>query len=111
MPSITKVTPAPESANTPPPGPSKQEIAQTRERMIQLDAKADAAKVGIQQIRNQQQAQGLDMRGDILAAMNRMTSYLNEADRALSQNDLQAANDNMDRADKELSTLETFLGR
>jgi serine/threonine-protein kinase len=111
MPSITKVTPAPESANTPPPGPSKQEIAQTRERMIQLDAKADAAKVGIQQIRNQQQAQVLDMRGDILAAMNRMTSYLNEADRALSQNDLQAANDNMDRADKELSTLETFLGR
>jgi serine/threonine protein kinase len=111
MPSITKVTPAPESANTPPPGPSKQEIAQTRERMIQLDAKADAAKAGIQQIRNQQQAQGLDMRGDILAAMNRMTSYLNEADRAFSQNDLQAANDNMDRADKELSTLETFLGR
>jgi serine/threonine protein kinase len=111
MTSITKVTPAPESANTPPPGPSKQEIAQTRERMIQLDAKADAAKAGIQQIRNQQQAQGLDMRGDILAAMNRMTSYLNEADRAFSQNDLQAANDNMDRADKELSTLETFLGR
>jgi len=111
LPNTSKVTPAAESANTPPPGPSKQEIAQARERMIQLDAKADAAKAGIQQIRSQQQAQGLDMRGDILGAMNRMTSYLNEADHALSQNDLQAANDNMDRADKELSTLETFLGR
>lgn len=79
--------------------------------MIELGSKADAAKAGIQQIRSQQQAQGLDMRGDILASMNRMNAYLNEADRALSQNDLQAANDNMDRAEKEISTLESFLGR
>ncbi len=86
-------------------------MSQARERMIELDSKADAAKAGIQQIRSQQQAQGLDMRGDILASMNRMNAYLNEADRALSQNDLQAANDNMDRAEKEISTLETFLGR
>ncbi|MGC2544811.1 MAG: protein kinase, partial [Silvibacterium sp.] len=98
-------------ANQPPAGPSKQEISQARERMIELGSKADAAKAGIQQIRSQQQAQGLDMRGDILASMNRMNAYLNEADRALSQNDLQAANDNMDRAEKEISTLESFLGR
>jgi eukaryotic-like serine/threonine-protein kinase len=79
--------------------------------MIELGSKADAAKAGVQQIRSQQQAQGLDIRGDILASMNRMNAYLNEAERALSQNDLQAANDNMDRAEKELATLDTFLGR
>jgi serine/threonine-protein kinase len=111
LPGVSKAAPAADAANAPPPGPSKQEIAQAHERMIQLGAKADAAKAGIQQVRSQQQAQGLDMRGDILAAMNRMTAYLNEADHALSQNDLQAASDNMDRAEKELSTLETFLGR
>ena len=79
--------------------------------MIQLGAQADAARDGIQQVRNQQQAQGLDLRGDILASMNRMNAYLNEANAALSQNDLQTANDNMDRAEKELATLNTFLGR
>jgi len=95
----------------PPPGPSPQEIAQARERMIQLDSQAQAARDGIQQIRSQQQAQGLDLRGDILASMNRMNAYLNEANSALGQQDIQAANDNMDRAEKELATLNTFLGR
>jgi serine/threonine-protein kinase len=107
-------TPQPPSAKTtaqPPPGPSYQEIAQARERMIQLGGQADAARDGLQQIRNQQQAQGLDLRGDILASMNRMNAYLSEANNALNQNDLQAANDNMDRAEKEIGTLNTFLGR
>ena len=79
--------------------------------MIQLGAQADAAREGIQQIRNQQQAQGLDLRGDMLASMKRMNAYLNEANNALKQNDLQAANDNMDRAEKEIATLNAFLGR
>lgn len=78
--------------------------------MIHLGAQADAARDGVQQIRSQQQAQGLDLRGDILASMNRMNAYLNEASSALGHNDVQAANDNMDRAEKELSTLNTFLG-
>ncbi len=107
-------TPLPPSAKTtaqPPPGPSYQEIAQARERMIQLGAQADAARDGIQQIRTQQQAQGLDLRGDMLASMNRMNAYLSEANNALNQHDLQAASDNMDRAEKEIATLNTFLGR
>ena len=107
QPTTAQATTAPQ----PPPGPSPQEIAQARERMIQLDSQAAAARDGIQQIRSQQQAQGLDLRGDILTSMNRMNAYLNEANSALSQNDLQTANDNMDRAEKELATLNTFLGR
>jgi serine/threonine protein kinase len=94
-----------------PPGPTKQEISQARERMIQLDADAESVRAGIQQIRGQQQAQGLDIRGDVLASLNRMNSYLNEANGALNQNDVQAAQDEMDRAEKEISNLKTFLGR
>lgn len=104
-------TDAATQAPAPPPGPSPKEIAQARERMIQLGAQADAARQGIQQIRSQQQAQGLDLRGDILASMSRMNAYLNDANRALEQNDLQTANDNMGRAEHELTTLNTFLGR
>jgi len=47
----------------------------------------------------------------VLASLNRMNSYMNEADRALSQNDVQGAQDEMDRAEKEISNLKTFLGR
>ena len=90
---------------------SSREINMARHRMIDLSARADAAKAGVQQIRNQQAAQGLDIRGDILASMGRMNSYLDEADRALNQDDLQAADQYMDRAEKEISTLQTFLGR
>lgn len=82
-----------------------------RNRMIQLDARADAARAGVQQIRSQQQAQGFDMRGDVVASLNRMNSYLTEANNALSQNDLQAANDYMDHAETEVANLEKFLGR
>lgn len=103
-------TAAPATPPEAPAGPSPAEVAQARNRMIHLGAQADAARDGVQQIRSQQQAQGLDLRGDILASMNRMNAYLNEASSALGHNDVQAANDNMDRAEKELSTLNTFLG-
>jgi serine/threonine-protein kinase len=79
--------------------------------MMNLDARAEAARSGVQQIRSQQQSQGLDIRGDILAAMNRMDNSLREANRALSENDLHAADEYLDRADKEASKLESFLGR
>jgi serine/threonine-protein kinase len=79
--------------------------------MMNLDARASAASTGVEQIRSQQQAQGFDIRGDVLASMNRLNNFMKEADRALSQHDLQTANEYMDRADKEISTLESFLGR
>ena len=103
----------PTAASTPaaPAGPSPQEIRQAHDRMMKLDARASSATTGVQQIRSQQQAQGLDIRGDILASMNRLDNFMKEADRALSQNDLQAANEYMERADREISTLESFLGR
>ena len=79
--------------------------------MIQLDSKAEAARSSIEQLRSQQQAQGLGLRGDIAGSLNRMNAYISEANRSLNEGDLENANANMDRAEKELSTLETFLGR
>jgi eukaryotic-like serine/threonine-protein kinase len=105
------VKPAPVAPDAPPPGPSKQEIAQARERMIQLDSKAEAARSSIEQLRSQQQAQGLGLRGDVASSLNRMNAYINEANRSLNEGDIESANANMDRAEKELSTLEKFLGR
>jgi len=92
-----------------PAGPSAQEVRDAHDRYANLEARADAARSGVQQLRSQQQAQGFDIRGDVLGSLNRMNSSMGEANRALGQNDLQAANDYMDRADKEVSTLEKFL--
>lgn len=79
--------------------------------MANLDARADAVKSGVQSLRSQQQAQGYDLRGDILAAMTRLDNDLSESRMALSQSDLSTAGEYMDRADRELTTLEKFLGR
>ena len=78
---------------------------------MNLDARAQSAQAGVQQIRSQQQSQGLDIRGDILSAMNRMQNDMNEANSALARNDLADANDYMDRAHREIGILEKFLGR
>jgi flagellin-specific chaperone FliS len=40
-----------------------------------------------------------------------MNSFLTEANNALSQNDVQAANEYMDHAEAEVANLEKFLGR
>lgn len=80
-------------------------------RFSNLEARADAALAGVDQIRSQQQAQGLDIRGDILAAMNRLHHQLDMTRQALAQKDLETANDFMNRADADTERLEKFLGR
>jgi hypothetical protein len=78
---------------------------------MNIEARADAARSGIQSIRSQQQAQGLDIRGDILTALNRMNFNLRAAHSSIAMNDLTAAAQYMDRADQAASHLEKFLGR
>jgi eukaryotic-like serine/threonine-protein kinase len=102
-------TPAGAPASTP-VGPTPQDIRQARDRFMNLDARAGSADSGVQQIRSQQQAQGLDLRGDILAAMTRMRNDMTQANNAIARKDLEAANDYMERADHEIATLEKFLG-
>ena len=94
-----------------PAGPSAQEVRQAHDRFSNLDARAQAASAGVEQLRSQQQAQGLDIRGDILASMNRMSNDMRDADQAMSQKDLTTASDYMDRAEREVVLLEKFLGR
>jgi len=101
----------PSSAPQVPAGPSPQELRKAHDRFSDLDARAQTASSGVQQIRSQQQAMGLDIRGDVLAAMTRMNNDMRDADHALGQNDLATANSYMDRAGQEIDKLEKFLGR
>jgi len=103
--------PAVPAAPSIPAGPSRQEIRETRDKLMNLEARADAAREGVQSMRRQQQAQGLDIRGDVLATLSRLNNDLREAHTALQANDLQSAGEYTEHADHETSSLEKFLGR
>ena len=92
-------------------GPSQHDVRDAHDRYSNLEARADAALAGVEQIRTEQRNQGVDIRGDILASMNRLHHQLDEARQALAQRDLDTANDYMNRADAETAKLEKFLGR
>ena len=78
---------------------------------MNLEARADAAREGVQSLRRQQQAQGFDMRGDILATLSRLNNDLRQAHTSLEANDLQSASEYTEHADHETASLEKFLGR
>jgi hypothetical protein len=99
------------SAPPTPAGPPPEAMRHARDRFMDLDARADTVRSGIEQLRRQQQAQGYDMRGDMVGALNRMNNSLREADHALNDGNLDVARDYMDRANAELQRLESFLGR
>jgi serine/threonine protein kinase len=92
-----------------PAGPSPQEIEQARDRKIQLDSRAEAVSATLDNLRRQQEADGYGLRQDIAAASSRMRAYLQAASGDLNNGDLAAAQHDMDRADKEISTLEAFF--
>ena len=100
-------------ANAPPApaGPSPEQIREVKDKLMNLSARADAARGGVQALRTQQQAQGLDLRTDIVASMNRMDSNLAEARQSLNARDLSTANEYIGQAEKEVAKLEAFLGR
>jgi len=103
-------TSAPPAASVP-AGPSPEEARHARDRLMDLDARADTVRSGIDQLRRQNQAQGYDLRGDMVGALNRMNNALREADRAINEGNLEAAHEYMEHANADLQRLEGFLGR
>ncbi len=79
--------------------------------MVHLSARAAAAKDSVENLRRQQQSQGLNLRADISATLSRMEQYMNKADSSLANHDAEAARKNMDSAEREIEKLEQFLGR
>jgi hypothetical protein len=95
----------------PPAGPSAAELNNAGEDLMKIRARMDAVNQSLSNLKQQQAAQGLGLRGDIVASESRMYSYFQMAERSLQDRNLEAAQKNMDRAEQELSKLEHFLGR
>jgi len=62
-------------------------------------------------LKRQQAAQGYGLRGDIVAAEQRMQINMARAEAALQKQDAAKAKEYMDLAEMEVETIERFLGR
>jgi len=100
-------TPAPAE----PPGPSPEEIRKMEDMGDQLNVRAAAASKSVETLRQQQQAEGYNLRGDIAAAADRMQMYIAKGDAALKAKDLANAQKYYDLAEAEITKVEKFLGR
>ncbi len=101
-------------ATTAPPlpaGPSPEEIAKMADEADQLSVRASTASQSLDSLRQQQQADGYNLRGDIAASQQRMEMYLTKGNNALNAKDLVNAKKYFDLAETEISKVEKFLGR
>ncbi len=92
-------------------GPTAEEVQQAHEQKIQLDSRASSVSASIESLKRQQEAEGLGLRQDMAGAYARMNSYLRLANDNLNNGNIAAASSYMDKADKEISTLESFFGK
>jgi serine/threonine protein kinase len=106
-----KLEAKPKAAAPPVPlGPSPEEIAKMEDEADRLSVRASTASRSVETLRQQQQADGYNLRADISSAQDRMQMYLAKGDAALKAKDLVKAQKYFDQADAELTKLEKFLG-
>ena len=96
---------------TSPTAASEEQLNNTSETLVKLHARMDVANQSLATLKQQMAAQGLTVRGDIVAAESRAYSYFQMADRAFQGRDLESAQKNIDRTEQELTKIEHFLSR
>ena len=87
------------------------ELDKLQDELDQLSSRARAVKDSVENLRRQQNAQGLNLRGDIAAAEDRMGSDIDKAQAALQNQNAKDARRYMEKAEAEVETLEKFMGR
>jgi serine/threonine-protein kinase len=93
-----------------PAGPSPEEIAKMEDEADHLNIRAATASRSVDTLRQQQQAEGYNLRADIASAAERMQLYLAKGDAALKARDMANAQKYFNLADAEISKVEKFLG-
>jgi len=100
------------SAPTPQVQPTDPaELDKLQDELDQLSSRARAVKDSVENLRRQQNAQGLNLRGDMAAAEDRMGAGIDKAQAALQNQNAKDARRSMEKAEAEVEILERFLGR
>ena len=94
-----------------PSGPSRAELQQVRESLALVGVRASGIRTSLQSLQRSQAASGLNLRGDMQAAANLMTTYLDGAEAALNASDVAQARSFLDKAEPQVQKLEKFLNR
>ena len=76
----------------------------------QLDGRAASVESGLESLEQQMHADGLGLRGDMVAARSNLRNDLAKAKQAMNAGDTDRARHFLDLAHREVEKLETFLG-
>lgn len=76
-----------------------------------LSSRADMVNASLTSLRDSQQSQGLNLRGDIVSSQARMQRFLARAESALKAQNTPDTKRYLDLAETEINNLEKFLGR
>jgi serine/threonine-protein kinase len=76
-----------------------------------LASRAGAVSGSLQNLQAEQKRSGFGLRGDITASWKRMEHYMDQVEAAISAKDPDTAREHMESAEREITTLEKFLGR
>jgi eukaryotic-like serine/threonine-protein kinase len=110
-PAATPAAAPQQAAPAPPPGPDPQQLQALGDQIDQVSSRAAAVNGSLETLQKQQAAQGLGLRGDMVAAQQRMQSDIAKAESALQAKDVDSAQRYIDQASAETEKLEHFLGR
>jgi hypothetical protein len=102
---------APEAAPAAPPGPDPAEVAEVEQQFDQLSSREAALNSSLDSLQQQQNAQGLQLRGDMVEARANVQTNLNRAQVAVQAQDVEKAKKYLRQAEANIEKLEKFLGR
>ena len=98
-------------SNTPDMTAAAAELEQVQHEADQLNSRALAVSQSLAGLRGAQSAQGLGLRGDMVAAEQRMQANISAAQSAMDKQDAAKARKYLDMAAVDVEKLEKFLGR
>jgi eukaryotic-like serine/threonine-protein kinase len=97
--------------STQPPSPDPAQLAELNHEMDQISSREAAANASLYNLQRTQSAQGLQLRGDIVAAQQRMQAYAAKAQSALQAKDIENTKKYLELMESELGKIEKFLGQ
>ena len=104
-------TPQPLAPQQPaaPAAPSRAELQEVRESLALVSVRAAGIRTSLQSLQRSQG--GLNLRGDMQAAANLMSTYLDGAEAALNAGDVAQARTFLEKAEPQVQKLEKFFNR
>jgi hypothetical protein len=94
-----------------PPVASSAQLEELEQQADQLSSQASSVNESLDNLRRQQNTQGLSLRGDVSSAQELMKTHLAKAQAALQNQDAAGAKKYLDLAEGDVARIDKFLGR